>query len=100
MNERAIDGPAYWAAAAPVSTKMPAPMMAPMPSVVRFIALNVRFRPCSESAASALSRAIDLVAKSGDAIHCLRFLVVRMTTDDWFAVRLVPDSERGSHRID
>ena len=35
MNESGTAGPAYSAAASPVSTKMPAPMIAPMPSMVR-----------------------------------------------------------------
>src|SRR5690349_17874420 len=98
MNESMMAGPAYPAAAWPVSTKMPAPMIAPMPSVIRFNALKARFSPCSLSAASALSWAIDLVAKRGDAIRCLRLMVDK---DDYrrLAVRLLPERERGSHRI-
>src|SRR5262249_7517215 len=52
---------------APVSTKIPAPIMAPMPSVVKFIALNARLRPCSADA-SCLSSAMDFLARSGLAI--------------------------------
>src|SRR4051794_27410359 len=61
-NERAMAGPAFSAAAVPVSTKNPAPMIAPMPRVTRFIAVSVRFSPpCSSLAsASALSASIDL----------------------------------------
>ena len=35
-------GPAFSAAALPVSTKMPAPMMAPIPSATRLVAVSVR----------------------------------------------------------
>ena len=44
-------GPAYCAAAAPVSTKIPAPMMAPMPSVIRLVAPKARFSECSPCSA-------------------------------------------------
>src|SRR5215472_1407504 len=40
-------GPAYCAVATPVSTKMPVPMMAPIPSVIRFVAPSARRRLCS-----------------------------------------------------
>ena len=53
-------GPAFSAAASPVRLKMPAPMIAPMPSVVRFVAESVRFS--SFVSASAFSAAIDLRA--------------------------------------
>src|SRR6476620_5922141 len=53
MKEYTIAGPAYWAAAVPVSTKMPAPMIAPMPSVVRFSAPRARFKVCVPSSAPA-----------------------------------------------
>jgi hypothetical protein len=47
MNEIMIAGPAHWAAALPVSTKMPVPMMQPMPSRTRFSAPSERFSsPC------------------------------------------------------
>src|SRR5882762_1790161 len=56
-------GPACSAAAWPVSTKIPAPMMAPMPSVIRLSGVSARFSWCSPaSLASARSVAIDLVA--------------------------------------
>jgi hypothetical protein len=45
----AIAGPAYCAAAAPVSTKIPAPMIAPIPSVIRFKGPRARFNACSPS---------------------------------------------------
>ena len=54
-------GPANCAAAVPVSTKMPAPMMAPMPSSTRLLAVSARFRLCSPS--SGVRSAIDLVRK-------------------------------------
>ncbi len=40
-------GPAYCAAARPVMTKMPAPMMAPTPSDVSEIGPSTRCRRCS-----------------------------------------------------
>src|SRR4051812_11217606 len=61
-NESATAGPACLAAAVPVSTKKPAPMIAPIPSIVRLVAVSVRFRPpwLSLYSASALSASIDL----------------------------------------
>jgi hypothetical protein len=71
-NERAIAGPPLDAAALPVNEKMPAPMIAPMPSVVRFMADNVRFKLCSPpTAASAFKAAIDFLTKRF-AIQCLQ----------------------------
>src|SRR5215469_9164417 len=59
-------GPAYSAAAEPVSTKIPAPMMAPIPSVTRLMGPRARFSECSPvSRASFISTSSDLVAKSG-----------------------------------
>src|SRR5439155_22157943 len=61
-----IDGPAYNDAAEPVSTKMPAPMMAPIPRVTRFTGPSARFRLCSPvSEASFISVSSDLVANKG-----------------------------------
>src|ERR1700692_1992757 len=61
-----IDGPAYSAAADPVITKMPAPMMAPIPSVTRFTGPRARFRLCSPVCpASCISVVIDFVANNG-----------------------------------
>src|SRR6266550_3307032 len=67
MPTRAIEigtaGPACSAAAWPVRTKMPAPMMAPMPSVIKLSGVSARFSWCSPaSLASARRVAIDLVA--------------------------------------
>src|SRR5688572_13453661 len=51
MNETMIAGPANCAAARPVSTNMPVPMMQPMPSSTRFVAPSVLLSsPCSCSA--------------------------------------------------
>src|SRR6516225_2349837 len=59
-------GPAYSAAAEPVSTKIPAPMIAPIPSVTRLMGPRARFSECSPvSRASFISTSSDLVAKSG-----------------------------------
>ena len=53
-------GPAWFAAAVPVSTKMPVPMIAPMPSRVRSNAVSVRLR-CLPFSTSSTSCSIDLV---------------------------------------
>src|SRR3990170_232161 len=63
MNESVTAGPACSAAAMPVSTKIPAPMMAPMPSMVRLTAPSARLsEPSPVASASARSSAMDLVA--------------------------------------
>src|SRR5678816_1726027 len=49
-------GPAYCAAAVPVRTKMPAPMIAPMPRRVRLRAPSDRLRECSPSSDASLWR--------------------------------------------
>ena len=74
MPARIIDstiaGPAYCAAAWPVSTKMPVPMMAPMPSVTRLIGPSTRFSECSPvAAASAFSCSIDFVRSRCELIQ-------------------------------
>ena len=52
MNESTIAGPACWAAARPVSTKMPVPMMPPMPIAVSATGpSDLRSSPLSLSAA-------------------------------------------------
>src|SRR6478735_5867185 len=74
-KESAIAGPALVAAAWPVSTKMPAPMMQPIPREIRLHAESVRFKGTppwvtkawtSVSSASALSTAIEFLAKIFD----------------------------------
>src|SRR5262249_36459259 len=82
-NESATAGPAYEAAACPVSTKMPAPMIAPMPSETRFIAESVRFNECSPLvSASAFKAAIDFLTNRF-AIQCLQVVWKRFrTTND------------------
>ena len=52
------------AAAVPVRTKIPEPMMAPMPSAVSDQGPRVFFRRCSGSSASAISLSMDLQQKS------------------------------------
>src|SRR6266852_3343871 len=72
-----IAGPAYSDAAEPVSTKMPAPMIAPMPSVTRFTGPSARFRLCSPvSAASFTSESIDFVANKGLPMQLLLYPVL------------------------
>src|SRR5215469_14456533 len=63
MNARASAGPAWLAAATPVRTKMPVPMMPPMPSAVRAVPERTRlsFGPLESSACRS---SMDLVAKS------------------------------------
>src|SRR5207253_3982124 len=61
-----IAGPANCAAACPVMTKIPAPMMAPIPNVTRLIGPRARFRQCSpDSPASFISVSIGFVANKG-----------------------------------
>ncbi|MCR5875478.1 hypothetical protein LRS10_15600 [Phenylobacterium sp. J426] len=61
MNDIIIPGPAFWAASA-VSTKMPVPMMAPMPSMVSWNAPSDRcsdfFSAVARIASSGLTRHI------------------------------------------
>ena len=64
-NDSRMPGPAYCAAARPVSTKMPAPMMSPMPSITRRPGPSTRFSECAWAPeASAASDSIDLVVVS------------------------------------
>src|SRR3954451_21475385 len=67
MNARASAGPAWLAAATPVRTKIPVPMMPPIPSAVRAVAERTRlsFGPLESSACRS---EMDLVAKSWLAI--------------------------------
>src|SRR6266852_1183077 len=72
-----IAGPAYSDAAEPVSTKMPAPMIAPIPSVTRFTGPRARFRLCSPvSPASFNSESIDFVANKGLPMQLLLYPVL------------------------
>src|SRR5262245_44865846 len=66
-NDSTTAGPALAAAARPVSTKIPVPMIAPMPSSTRSVAVSVRLRPCTTSA-SARRSSTDWVANSGFAL--------------------------------
>src|SRR5205823_7883433 len=66
-----ISGPAYAAAAWPVSTKIPVPMTAPTPSSRRSIGPSTRLSECApEPSCSVLICSIDLVANND--IVCLR----------------------------
>src|SRR5205823_13152872 len=61
-----IAGPANCAAACPVITKIPAPMMAPIPSVTKLRGPSARLRLCSpDSLASFISVSIGFVANKG-----------------------------------
>ena len=62
-------GPAWLAAAVPVRTKMPVPMIAPMPSSVRSMAVSVRFSAFVPCSASPTSCSIDLVFRRFESIH-------------------------------
>ncbi len=54
---------------------MPAPMIAPIPSVIRFTGPSARFRLCSPvSPASCISVSIDFVANKGLPMQLLLFL--------------------------
>src|SRR5882757_5693716 len=72
-NDSTTAGPACAAAARPVSTKMPVPMMAPMPSSTRSVAVSVRLRPCDPSASICRS-STDFVANSGFPLGIFFFL--------------------------
>src|SRR5690242_10152817 len=63
-NEIMMAGPASSAATWPVITKMPAPMIAPMPSEVRPIGPSTRRSRPSSATISACSVSSDLVANS------------------------------------
>src|SRR5271157_2902502 len=70
-------GPAYREAADPVSTKMPAPMMAPIPRVIKLTGPSARFRLCSPvSPASCISVSIDFVANRGLPMQLLLLFVL------------------------
>ena len=56
-------GPAIVCAARPVTVKMPAPMMTPMPKTVRSSADRFFFSWNSEASESAIDASIDLVRK-------------------------------------
>src|SRR5215470_7917356 len=72
-----IAGPAYCAAADPVKTKMPAPMIAPIPKVTRLIGPSARFRLCSpDSPASFVSTSSDFVANKGLPMQLLLHMFV------------------------
>ena len=45
-------GPEFCAATDPVRTKMPVPMMAPIPSAIRFVAPSARLRVCSPTSST------------------------------------------------
>src|SRR5437899_7146758 len=63
-------GPAFCDAAVPVRTKMPVPMMQPMPSAVRFQGPSER--RSSPRSASACSASNDFLVKSPTAIRSVR----------------------------
>src|ERR1700743_288147 len=64
-NDSVTAGPALAAAACPVNTKMPAPMIAPIPRATRSSADNERLgrrTPSSPRAASMVSSSVDFFA--------------------------------------
>src|SRR2546425_7877515 len=82
MNEKTIAGPAYCADAAPVSTKIPVPIMAPIPSDMRLPGPSARFRLCSPvSCASDMMRFRGFLARSEEhtsELQSLAYLVCRL----------------------
>ena len=54
-NEKVTAGPAISAATIPVNEKRPAPIMAPIPSVIKLKEFRVFLSPCSESPAAAIN---------------------------------------------
>src|SRR5574337_605616 len=71
MNERMMPGPAYCAAAVPVSTKMPAPMIAPIPIEVMLKAPSV-FASC-RGPPSALSRMLAIGLRAMNPLLAMIF---------------------------
>jgi hypothetical protein len=63
-NDREMAGPALVAAAMPVSTKMPVPMMTPMPKTVRSRADRSFLSWCSGSSVSRIDCSTDLVRRT------------------------------------
>ena len=64
-KESTTAGPACVAAAWPVSTKMPAPMMPPIPIITRFVADKDRFSVPSPEAVASFCRAAMLLRAKG-----------------------------------
>ncbi|OFX01263.1 MAG: hypothetical protein A3E78_17280 [Alphaproteobacteria bacterium RIFCSPHIGHO2_12_FULL_63_12] len=68
IKDTMMPGPAYSAAARPVRTKIPVPMMQPMPRRMRFQAPSVRFSSPPSNSACICSidfRRINPLAKAG-----------------------------------
>ena len=62
-NDNMTAGPAYCAAAVPVRTKMPAPMMQPMPNSTRWIGAERAFQ------LAAIELGLDLGNRLGTPTH-------------------------------
>src|ERR1051326_249118 len=77
-KESTTAGPAWSAAAMPVSENKPAPIIAPMPKATRLTGPSVRTRWCLPPSASAMMRSRGLVAN--------RFMICRNNTTVWNAV--------------
>src|SRR5918995_3197228 len=69
MYETMMAGPAWFAAAVPVSTKIPVPMIAPMPKSVRSHADRLRLSDLPPCSTSPTSCSIDLVLNRFESIH-------------------------------
>src|SRR3954464_12888698 len=69
VYDNTIAGPAWFAEAVPVRTKMPVPMIAPMPSSVRSRADNVRLSAFPPLSNSPTSCSIDFVLNKFESIH-------------------------------
>jgi hypothetical protein len=68
-NDSEIAGPALVAAAMPVSTKIPVPMITPMPKTVRSQADSSFLSRCSGSSVSWIDCSIDLVRSTSMPWH-------------------------------
>src|SRR5258708_2615238 len=79
MKDSGNAGPAFWAAATPVSTKIPVPMMPPIPSSVSCVAVSAR-RSWLPEDSCACSSAMDLVARSCRAMEAPVFFRRRLYT--------------------
>src|SRR5688572_27344597 len=92
MYETMMAGPAWLAAAVPVSTKIPVPMIPPMPSRVRSHADRLRRSARSPCSTSLTSCSIDLVLKRCESIGVVGYYA-GATPLDW--TRLPSDLSQG-----
>src|SRR5215204_4878073 len=102
MYDTTIAGPAWFAAAVPVRTKIPVPMIAPIPRSVRSHAVRLRRRALPRSSTSLTSCSIDLVLRRFESIRPpgLRLRGCRCLRVEWTnALLLVLEREPDRHAL-